>query len=403
MRGISSFSMLVYALVGALCSCVAMAQSLEQQQSVPLGEAALYPSIRIDYLSNDNIGLLSENEVDGSATVVSPELVLVAEKRGLAFRADYTGEYSVGSVSALDTTDHILDSQLSADFDSRRRARLVASFARLHQDLGDGLTSGRGGEFDQSLELNRYFLEGAFDYGARNARGNLIIGLRLGATDFVNLGEVADGRSFSLLQPFGRFGYRLSGDTRATLELRGSSFSFDDSDRDRDVIALLLGMSFAASGQLTGSFGVGIEAVDPIASELDGTTLFAIESDVTFRPNSFAVLSLGITREVNNDGIGVIGTGGDLPVETNVRLGWEHSWSSWLSSSAFVAGRFEDETCPTTVSTGIEVNFNVRRWLQVGGSFDAASRDVDACASELDAGDLEYERQLIGAHIRATL
>ncbi len=396
--------------VGAILACIAanvVGQDFDDQQSVAIGEAALYPSIRIDYQTNDNVGLLPDSEVEGSATIVRPEFVFVADKSGLVFQAGYSGAYSLGSEAPLEWDDHRLTATLAAQFDRRRRANLDVRFENLHEDLGVNLTRGRGTEFDEPVEFNRFYLDTRLGYGVSDARGNLSAGIRVAARDYANLDEVTDGRSYTRVTPYGQFGYRIGGDTRAIIELRASTASFDNANGDRDDIGVLLGLQFTATGRLSGEFKVGFENVDFAANGAEDSTLLVAEANLRYRPRTFALLSLDLSRGINNTGLGLVADGDEESIATLVRVGWQHNWSTRVSTDAFVALNRQDEICPTasdsTASAGFELNVAVRRWLQIGAGFESASRQADSCAGADDSDELDYQRQLLGVHLRATL
>ena len=385
----------------------AHAQDLRNQQSVSVGDAALYPSIRIDYQSNDNVGLLADNEIEGSATIVRPELVFVADKSGLVFQAGYQGDYSLGSETPLEWDDHRLSANLDVEFDKRRRANLELRFENLHQELGTDLTRGLGTAFDEPVEFNRFLLDTSFGYGVSDARGNVTAGLRVVSRDYANLDEITDGRGFTQVTPYGQFGYRIGGDTRAIVELRASTANFENDDRDRSDIGVLLGLQFNATGRLSGAFKLGFEDVDFAADGADDTTLLVAEGNIQYRPRSFALLSLDLSRGINNTGLGLVADGDEESIQTLARLGWQHDWSTRVSTDAFVALDVQDEICPTasdsTASAGFELNVAVRRWLQIGAGFESASRQADGCAAGDGSDALDYQRQLLGVHLRATL
>lgn len=392
---------------GLLLASAASAQNLGQQQGIAVGEAELFPSIRIDYQLDSNVSALSEDEIDGQAVVVQPRFDYLADRRGLVFSGSYAGAYSLGTESELDSVDHRLALGLSAEFDSRRRSDLRLSVNRLHQEVGFGLTRGLGDQVDEPLVFNDLGLLASFTYGARDARGNLTGGFRLQSRSYTNLNSISDGLSFNSFEPFARFGVRVGGDSRAFVEVRATTVSFDDSDRDRDEIGALVGLQFSASGRLSGSIGLGVENVDFSAQSADDATVFVVESSLRYQPRSFAELSLDVSREVNNAGVGAVASGDRQAIETAFRLGWNHSWSSRVTSSAFVETVIQDEICPsfsdTVSSAGLEFNVSVRRWLQLGASASGTSRSVDQCAPDDGSGQLEFERQIIGAHVRATL
>jgi len=193
--------------------------------------------------------------------------------------------------------------------------------------------------------------------------------VNIASRSYTNLDEVTDGRDFNSIRPFGRFGYRIGGDTRATIELRAN-------------------VDFSADGR-------------------EDATLFVVESNLRFRPRSFALLTLDISRGINNAGLELVSNDSGESIETVVRAGWQHDWSSRVSSAAFVSANVRDEICPSlgdsTFSAGFEFNVSLRRWLQLGAGVSVASRQVDRCTVDDGSESLSSDRQLAGIHLRATL
>lgn len=390
-----------------LLSAAVGAQDLADQQGLAVGEAELFPSIRIDYISDNNVGLLPEDELDGTAVVVQPSAVFVADSSQLVFRAGYDGAYSVGSESALDWDDHRLSAELAAEFDARRRARVSLVFGRLHQELGRNFTRGLGASVDEPVQFNDFRLNTTFGYGVPNARGNLQAGVRIETRNFTNLNALTDGRSFSSVEPFGRFGYRLGGDTRGFVEVRAGTFRFDNDNLDRDELGVVFGLAFNATGRLDGEISIGLENVSFAATGAEDDTLFVLESNLRYSPRTFSVLTLDISRGINNSGFNVVADSAGESIATVARVGWEHEWTSQVSTDAFARTSIQEEICPaigdTTNTVGFELNVAVRRWLAFGASVETESRRADSCAADDGADALDYDRQLLGVHVRATL
>ena len=66
-----------------------------------------------------------------------------------------------------------------------------------------------------------------YTFGATEARGNITLGLRLFDETYLNRSDVTDGQDLTIVSPFGRFSYRVSGDTRVFTELRFNDINID--------------------------------------------------------------------------------------------------------------------------------------------------------------------------------
>ena len=395
--------------LGGLCVGGAWAQDLDGQQPVRVGDAALYPALRIDYLVDDNVGLRSDDEVDGTAVVVSPRLDFVADRRLLELRAFYSGRFSQGSLDPLDYADHTLGIGVDAEFDARRRASVSLAVARNHQDLGLELTRGRADEFDEAVELNDTVFDARFTYGANDARGNLVGGLRLGDVSYTNLSAVTDGLDYTRVEPYAQFGYRLSGATRAVLEVGFGSYDFADGDADRDETNVGAGVRFAPSGKLRGAFLLGVSNADYANDAVDDESAFTASADIDWLVREYATISLDLSRAFDNLSPRATEAGEGQSIRTETRLGWNHSWSDRFATSAFVRLVDVARACPelptTTGSAGGEFGLSVRRWLTLGASASWVTRTSDDCPNVSGEAEeaFDFDRTVLGAYVRATL
>ena len=383
---------------------------LERQQPVRIGDAALYPSLRVDYFVDDNVGLKSRDEVDASAVVLSPRLDFVADRRTLTLSASYAGEFSRSDEGALEYDDHRLGLDAGAEFDARRRASASLALERDHQDLGLEFTRGRGDDFDEPVIVNDTSFDGRFTYGASAARGNLVGGLRLGDVSYTNLSTVTDGRDYTRVEPYGQFAYRLSGATRAVLQVGFGAFDFDRDIDDRDELNVGAGISFAPTGKLRGGFLLGVSRADYADAAVETQSAFAASADIAWFVREYATISLDLSRAFDNLSPTVQSDDGERQsIRTSARLSWDHAWSERFGTSAFVRLVDVSRPCPlrqtTTGSGGVEFDLSVRRWLEFGASAALSSRGADACPgdAEGDADDLEFDRTVLGVHVRATL
>ena len=98
----------------------ALAQNADAQ-SVKIGEADLTPAVRITYVRDSNAFLTSNNEVDATGVIVSPEATLRADRRLLSIVLGYRGAFGLYSEDALDYNDHALTAAVNTELSSRHR------------------------------------------------------------------------------------------------------------------------------------------------------------------------------------------------------------------------------------------------------------------------------------------
>ena len=381
----------------------------DDERRVRIGEAELYPSLRIDFVRDSNVTRVDGDPVEGEAVILRPRLEFRADKRQITLRAGYAGALSSGSEPALDWADHRLDGGVDARLGIRGRVQVGASLAREHEAPGQNLTAGREDLADTPVEFNDVEVLATFTYGAAQALGNVSAGLRYDTRHYVNLTEVTDGRDNARVEPFARFGYRLGGDTRLFAEFSWIDAGFDDEVRDYTAPGLFAGLTFNATGRLVGDVRIGVRDVDFDSPRgQDGAGLF-LSGGVDYSPSTISTFSLDLSREVD-DSANFVDDGEEFrAIRTRADLTWVREWSARFSTTAYGGIIVRERDCPdldrTTTTAGIEGAVSIRRWLQVGASFAANTRSTNDCGDRGDGvnrGGLEFDRQVAGVYIRVT-
>ncbi len=395
--------------------------------SVKVGDSDLYPSLRIGYERNNNAFLTPDDETSANDLRITPEVLWRADQRTVLLEGRYRGDYRTSSEGALDRTDHLLGLSANAVLGTRQRVEGGLSFLQGSEDVGTELTRGDGTDFDKPAVFNELNADGSFTYGADGARGNFEFGLRLTDFDYDALRrlsddvDVTDGRGYSLVEPFGVFSLRLSEDTRALLGLEVGQYSYENDAQDRQDLTVYTGLNFSATGALSGNLQLGSTTASFDNIDRDDQTTFSARIGVVYSPVDYSSVTLTFNREFDNrtsEGFVDENTGqqtdeGDvLTVEDLLRLDWNYDWSSRFYHNAFFQLTQRDRECPEidddVLSAGLELNLMVRRWVEVGVGFTTGSRSGDAkdCGDAVDeqaVDNLDYDRQVIGAHVRFTL
>lgn len=401
------FKKLFVTVVGLACVSVANAQ--DQAASIKIGESDLSPSLGIGYLSNNNAFLTPDNETSVTGVEIFPRLELVTRRRLLQLSLVYNGNFAVFSEDELDFDNHRLNFNANADLSTRQRVRASLKFSNEDQPLGTRITRGIGDEDNEQIELNTFGLEASYVYGARSAKGNIEVGLRLNNTNFLNEADLTDGLDFTEVGTFGVFSYRLSSDSRLLFEGRISDLSFDDETTDRTDLTALVGISLGENRKTSGSARVGFSQA---SFELDGRAdeqTSVADILLTWMPVNFSTFNLALTREfINTDSAAVTGAVTEVTIGDTIRLDWIHEWSTRLTTEAFAAREASDRECPqldtATTSAGVEIAFSLRRWLILGGRVSTASRTEDDCPEAISGqDDLEFDRQAGSVFLRVTL
>ncbi len=396
----------LYPTAVALAVSISTNATAQEGAAIAVGETDLIPAVRIDYVSTDNLYRKAEDEVSGSGVLVAPSLVWRADRRLLSLSAQYAGEYGSYSEDGLDYDDHELLLQGNGNISSKQRLFANLSFSKTTEEQGTGQTSTVLDPLDEQIEINQVTGRVAYTYGSLEARGNITGGLLVNSTSFANVEQFTDGDDYSLIQPYGVFSLRISPDTRALFEVRIGQRDYDADINDRSELSLLTGVELSASSKLSGNARVGFTSVSyDNADDADSTAVIA-EVGLLYSPVSYSTIGLNLDRRLATEEIGN-GLLGDS-VYSSAEVAWNHDWSSRIQSTAAVSYLDSDRDCPDystqTLSATLELNYQVRRWLSFGVSGGQATRALDACEGTTEAdADLDYDRSVVGAHVRATL
>ncbi len=383
------------------------ADALSQEAaSFKLGETNLTPAVRVDYVSIDNVYRKASDEVSGTGVHVKPELVWSADRRLLTFDALYSGDYASFSEDGLDYDNHYLRLRGIGDISSRQRFLASLSVTNFAEEQGTGQASGVLDVLDEQVEVTGVFGRAEYTYGARNSRGNLTGGVILGSLSYSNLEAFTDGDDYTFVRPYGVFSLRLSPDTRFLTELRFTAFDYDDDARDRDEVALLTGVEMSASSKLSGDARIGVAKASFDQDSDNDTTELIAEVGLQYSPVSYSRFDISFDRSFETEDNNVDNIG--RAIDDTAGIVWTHDWSSRFQTRTTLSLDNSDRECPNvddqTVAFEIELNYQVRRWLQFGISGTQESRSITDCVDTpavLEA--LDYDRSVVGAHVRATL
>ena len=393
-------------LVLSLFSGLGVAYS-QEGASISVGDTNIFPTIRVDYFQNDNAFLTKENPKTSSGMQVSPSVKWVATQRTAKLQAEYSGNYGLNSESALDYVDHSVSFGASTEFTKRKSGNVTLSIHQGHEELGTNLTSGNGDNFDEQVTFYDFDLAGRFQYGARQARGNIATGLTIHHHQPSSLKSLSSATEYTLFRPFATFSLRVSPDTRFVTEIRYGLYDYAASTRDRTDLSLLSGLTFSPTGKIQGSFRIGVTRVSYDSGNRGDSTGLVADANLTYQLVSYSRLNLRFSRKFDNTGRSTSDINGLEAFSGSVQLDWLHNWSGRVSHRAYIGQNSTSYDCPevseSTLFGGIEASVNVNRWLEIGAGISRDSRKGDQCEATDVNDELEYDRQTIGAFVRATL
>ena len=387
---------------GFLVATAANAQD-KNKPAIKVGEADLYPSVRLDYLSIDNIFRSELAPVEATGVRVAPSAILVANRRGLELKAGYSGAFGSFSEDEINYNDHHVFGSVDAIFSSRKRGTADVYFKLNHEEFGVGLS--RTG--DEQVESFDSGFSGSFTYGADTARFNATTGFLVESTSYQNRRELTLGRDYIELTPFGQLSYRLSVDTRALLEIRLRNLDFDSDSLDRAEAQVLTGLSFRGTGKSGGEAKIGIALSDYSDSRINDVSVLTANVGLFYIPSENSRIDIEYTREFNNeDLIDVASADATQTIDDTAEITWKHQWSGFVRSTATLELVNQDRDCPETgnqhFTGGLELSFLTRKWLEIGAGFSSSSYSEDDCGVDGESGS-DYNLQELALFTRITL
>lgn len=405
-RYLAKFRLKIGILLAAMCSegINAFAQDRDQLY-MNAGEAKFYPSVKLEFVSNDNV-LRDSDAVSTSGIVVSPNALFVADRRGLDVQFGYEGAYGAFDEDSINFADHRIFGSADAIFGVRKRGSLNVSILKGHESLGSGLTRNNASIGDEQVEYVDGAISGSFTYGAPTARFNVTGGLLLFSHSFQNRADVSDGRSYSEFAPFGQVSYRLSEDTRVLLQVRYRTLSFDDSTRDRNEFQTLTGLAFKGSGKLGGELKLGISQPDYADANVEDDSVFTVDTSLTYELSSLSIIKLRFGRELDNGGSLNQLTDTSQIIDDNISLSWKKNWSGFVSSNASITAVLVGGGCPVdradTVKGAFDIRLKAKRWMTFGVGVASTSYSESLCDSTAVSDD-DYDLVELTAFVRLTL
>ena len=401
----SLISAVVVILTSGFSSPMVLAQE-SGQVSVKVGEADLYPSVRLGYVSNSNVFRSSQAELEASGIRVAPSASLVATRRGLELKAGYEGAFASFSEDELNYNDHHIFGSADAVLGVRKRAAGSVNLQSKHEDLGTGFTEGNAVSGNEQVQILDFGANGSFTYGAPTARFNASAGLVVKSVAYQNRRDLTNGRDYFAVTPFGQLSYRLSSDTRALLELRLATLDFDNNSLDRFEVKVLSGFSFRGTGKSGGDVKVGVTQANYSDSIVQDRSVFTADIGVYFLPTALSRIDVGFVRQFNNEDLIDLTPNGTQTIDDTASLRWVNQWSGFVKSTASLEYLNQNRDCPSAASqrtkAGFEISVLPRKWVEVGAGFSSTSLSVDDCGIP-SVPDSDYDLQEITFFTKITL
>ncbi len=373
---------------------------------IKLGAADLVPQITIDHSHTDNLFFQPDDEVSSSITRYQPQLGLsfIGNKAHLEFNAKAeVGRYS--DSPADDYEDYDFGSALDLKLHSRHALKLSANLIQEHEDRGTAFSAGNlNPDLEEPDTYEDMNLAANYRFGAQSAKGRLILAVSDTSREYTSRRDVTVERDRDSLDMRGTFLLRIANRTDALFEVRavntdyavdplGSELglgSLDSGDR-----TYFIGLNWEATAKTEGSVRVGQTQKDFDSPMRDDFSGLSWEVSTVWSPKSYSKLTFSTSRRpIETDG------SGSFIDEESWQLGWQHDWTSRITTEidfSNVDRAYEgsaDAREETTSRSKASLVYQVRRWLDMGISFEQIQK-----TSNLDS--FEFDSNLLG--LNATL
>lgn len=381
------------AVAVALATQSAQARVALDPQAVDMEPFRLIPVLGMQVLMDDNIYNFSDNEVDSTIIVVSPSVNLVAQDRDNTYTLSYginAGFYTEESDSNY--VDHALNAVAGLNVSSRTKLDLGMSYSMLHEELGTGATQGIGAAGIAALsgpdEYGLLGLNGAVTYGAEGAAGQLVANAGISNKRY-DRDAAADLRDLDTLNYGVGFRYRVAPKTKVTFDVERSEGNYENSavadTADFEQMAYLVGAVWENSAQTTGRVRMG-QTERKVENGFDKSG-FTYNADVTWSPRELTRINFGLSKGFTD------GTQPTIAIEqTGYSVAWSQDWLERLTTTLsfntlnedheLVAGAGSREDDTDTI--GARVDYQMRRWLVLGGGVTSKSADSNVSVFDVD-------------------
>jgi hypothetical protein len=337
---------------------------------VRMGGVSIYPGLSLVETSNDNLFRSDVNKKSSRITVLSPSVLLQANRGANAYSLSYRADIGRYAQSSADNySDQNLTGLAELSFSTRSLLRITPLFAHGHDDRGSTYST----PTESPNVWNKRGLEASFTYGTVESIGRIVIDASGYAVRYQNNRSVTTAFDKDLSSIGGAFYYRLSPKVFSLIQVSDMRINYLDpvttlSGNERRI---LLGATWNATAQTSGSFKLGQlrKSFDSSAHKTFKGPSW--EGNIRWSPREFIYLNW-VSGRRSDESTGV----GDFVMSTynTLDLGYDlngrttlHLNAGKLTEKFEQAGRTDD-----TPFYGFKADYKLRKWLILGAEYSHA-------------------------------
>lgn len=369
-------SLLAIAVSAASGSALAV-----EAMSIKLAEGLEFtPTLKVSENYDDNFREVENNEESSWVTRISPTLALTAYGQKSEYVLSYTADSDTFHSSQKDNnTDHHLTADAGFRFDARNQLLVNAGYHQVEETTS--ATPGVQGD-----KYNTKNVGGVYTFGAETARTQIDVGADYKELRYDNTSRDQNGvrlnsakeRDATALRS--TVYYRIGAKTRALAEVRHTDYQYVSAkDLDATNLAFLGGLTWDATAKTTGTVKFGREEKKFDRNVNDDASGGMWEAGITWQPRTYSTFGLRARRALDE------GENGAAAIKsTSTTLDWKHYWLERVYTTASYTRSEQDyiddpqKRLDKADVFGLGLNYEMRRWLDVGIGYKYAENDSSA-------------------------
>lgn len=366
-------------------------------QSIDVYGLNFTPTVTVAESHDSNIHE-SRDKTSSWVTRINPSFALSAETAKSGYQLRYDADnYTYHSAHKADHTNQHLAGDATFEFDARNRLKLNAGYNKLEQTTDTAVKGSND-------KLHTENIGGVYTYGARSA----LIQVDLGANFFrqryenhldysIQNGEGNRAKNYDATTLNSIVYYRIAPKTQLLGEVRHTKYDYQwsESTRNSKNWAYLIGAKWEATAQTTGTAKLGYERKRFDQKDIKNQSSPMWEVGVEWAPLTYSTFGLNARRafDEGDDGASVV-------KNQTYNATWKHYWLERLYSDVsytHTEKKYQDQHRTDKLNSyGVGLNYEMRRWLDVGIGYSSSKRDSDLY-------DKRFNRNIWGLTLNASL
>ncbi|MFM9817493.1 UNVERIFIED_CONTAM: outer membrane beta-barrel protein [Spiribacter pallidus] len=355
------------------------------------GPVRVVPTAEIAFGYDDNVQQAPEGEaVDRQVARLSPNLQFSTRRGDDRYQLDYRPELLVYDGDRYgNRVNHNLVGLGNLGLNARNRASLNLQASRNQALLSD--TNRDNNETEGDIN-ERFALDGRYEYGADNARGQVHFILGYAVNRYANNrgvdGSNKQSEEYDSPSVGTAFFWRIAPKTRALTDVTYTDYRYqwDQSTLDSDNLNTSVGLSWEATAKTQGEIRLGRERksfADPAKPDEMATSW---QAEIIWEPTSFSTVTLASSSNLDEGSEGADNQTRESAIRArDYDISWRHEWNSRFATEIGYQRLNEDYIAASGRNVGrvdrtrevsLSLQYRFRRWMDVG--LTATQRDKDA-------------------------